>query len=40
MGSTAKHLTHPECPEITFINFQGACHVGLTIFLCRMEIAF
>lgn len=27
-GSTAKARTHPRCPEITRISFQGACHSG------------
>ena len=27
-GSTARLLTHPRCPEITRISFQGACHCG------------
>jgi hypothetical protein len=28
-GSTAAHRTHPRCPEMTRISFQGACHLGL-----------
>ena len=30
-GSTATHLTHPVCPEITLASFQGACQLGLGI---------
>ena len=28
LGSTAMHRTHPKCPEITCISFQGGCHFG------------
>ena len=28
LGSTAMHRTHPRCPEITHISFQGGCHFG------------
>ena len=28
LGSTAMHRTHPRCPEITRISFQGGCHFG------------
>ena len=28
LGSTVMHRTHPRCPEITRISFQGGCHFG------------
>mmetsp|Transcript_12725 Transcript_12725/g.25167 ORF Transcript_12725/g.25167 Transcript_12725/m.25167 type:complete len:212 (-) Transcript_12725:77-712(-) len=28
VGSNAQHRTHPRCPAMTRISFQGACHSG------------
>ena len=31
VGSTATVRTHPSCPEVTRISFQGGCHTGFGI---------